>query len=109
MEGALDTTTMHNKKYRTYIPTPEPGSEPMSSGNEKPPKVEVVEEKPRASRHPVIMGYAVWHWPEFKALAKRLGIEYGAPITNLVIRIPVDGTVEVDQTSYGQDTTEEKQ
>ena len=40
-------------------------------------------------------GIEVYHWPEFKALAKRLGISHKLPTTNLTITIPIGGVVLV--------------
>ena len=43
-------------------------------------------------------GYEVYNWPEFKALAKRLGIVWELPTSRVQIDIPVDGPVEITQT-----------
>lgn len=40
-------------------------------------------------------GREVYHWPEFQAFAKRLGIDWNLPTVDLCIFIPLDGNVKV--------------
>jgi hypothetical protein len=48
----------------------------------------------------------VFHWPEFIALAQRLGIDTSRPTTNLTLYLPADGVVEIRHEYHGQDQTE---
>lgn len=40
-----------------------------------------------------ITGYEFYKWPEFIALAKRLGFPYDSPIRDFSIQVPLDGMV----------------
>lgn len=77
--GIIDTTTLHNRKWRTFQPVRE---ERDVEGNQ---------------------GADVYHWPEFKAFAKRLGIAHELPTLNITITIPVDGVVVVAHDYQGED------
>lgn len=44
-----------------------------------------------------VEGYEVYHWPEFIAFAKRLGVPWELPTIDLNIFIPVDGFVKITQ------------
>ena len=53
-------------------------------------------------------GWDVYRWPEFIALAERLGIDLGTPTTILTIRIPLDDPVGIIHEYLGLDITKEK-
>lgn len=93
---AADTTSFWNEKYRTFIPTS--GAISMSTGD-----------KPRALTHETALGYDVFRWPEFRALAERLMIDLESPVTVVTIRVPVDECVDVTVVSNGQDLTKPKE
>lgn len=42
-----------------------------------------------------IDSHEFYHWPEFKALAKRMGLAWDFPTTDLVIKVPLHGIVEI--------------
>lgn len=48
-----------------------------------------------------ISGYEVYHWPEFQALAKKLGIFYDLRTVSMTITLPVEGNVEIVQSYLG--------
>ena len=50
-----------------------------------------------------IMGHELWKWPEFKALADRLGIDWSAPVEELVIYVRAGEYVRVTTVSYARD------
>lgn len=79
-EQVVDVTTAHNSKFRTHRP---------------------IASRIRGATPPD--AYDVVRWPEFNALAKRLGIELSLPFRDLVIRIPMDGAVEVIQSYLADD------
>lgn len=56
-----------------------------------------------------IEGKTLWRWPEFIALAKRLGIPLGDLTLNLTIKIPARGMVTVEHTYFPEDRTLLKQ
>ncbi len=64
-------------------------------------------DKPRATSYKIPNGYDVFHWPEFQALAKRLMIDLGPPITRVVIDVGLEDVVNVRTESYGLDATKE--
>lgn len=41
------------------------------------------------------LGHDVYHWPEVRSLLKRLGVEWEAPTTSIMIHIPEDGLVRI--------------
>jgi uncharacterized protein (DUF302 family) len=43
----------------------------------------------------MIQGYELYHWPEFQAFAKRLGIPLELGTIDIAIFIPCDGRVKV--------------
>ena len=45
--------------------------------------------------HQVMLSEDVWKWPEFIALAKRLGIDNSLPMTRLVIELELDCAAKV--------------
>lgn len=45
----------------------------------------------------------VWHWPEFRAFATRLGIDLTRPTTALTIRLAIKKVVEIDHECHGVD------
>ncbi len=49
------------------------------------------------------MGKDVFDWPEFTALAKRLGVRAPEFIQRMTIDIPIDGAVEVITLEIGED------
>lgn len=51
-------------------------------------------------------GQDVFHWPEFRALAERLGIPLETLTTEITIHIPFDGLATVWHTYRGGDTKE---
>ncbi len=51
---------------------------------------------PPREPHRVPTGYEVYRWPEFVALAKRLGIPLGLPTTSLTITLMVDQEAPVE-------------
>ena len=53
--------------------------------------------------YPLVTGRDVYYWPEFKAFAERLGIEYELLTTNLTITIPCEGAVVVAHDYHGSD------
>lgn len=65
------------------------------------------EEIPEYARYRFVQGGEAWReWPEFKALAMRLGIEMKSlPTTGVTIDFPCDGLVKVTQTYHGRDMT----
>lgn len=52
---------------------------------------------------PPVMGHELWKFPEFRALAERLGIDWSAPVERLVISIPSGDYVRVTTISQAQD------
>lgn len=69
---ALDTTTIHNERWRTFQQI-----------------------KGRCRKHETADGHSVFRWPEFQAFMQRLGVDVEAPITDITIKIPCDDVVEV--------------
>ena len=84
-EKIVDTTTVHNEKYRTKKLVDESG-DPVKVGQ---------------VNHPT--GFEVYKWPEFKAFCKRLGIEWEAPTIDLCIYIPLDGLVKITTEYLGDE------
>ena len=90
----IDTTSTHNEEYRTYtpiIPTPFI-PEAYKFGPEA-----------KARNFADAGGYDLWRWPEWQALATRLGIDLGAPTTRLTISIPCDDSVKIVHEFNGLD------
>jgi hypothetical protein len=50
-------------------------------------------------------GYAVYHWPEFKAFAKRMGFLYDLATVDVTIRLKEGEAVIIQHTYAGHDTT----
>ena len=48
-------------------------------------------------------GYDFWRWPEWQALAKRLGIDLGAPTTALTFHVKCNDLVRVVHEFTGMD------
>lgn len=55
-------------------------------------------------------GLDVFHWPEFQALAKRLGIDVTdrVPTTSVTIEVPTKGIVRILHEYNGKDTESEE-
>lgn len=51
-------------------------------------------------------GQEVFHWPEFQALAKRLGIPLDLPTTSLTIVLEHEKLVQITHITYGEDLQE---
>ena len=83
---AIDTTSLHNKKYRTYRPSPKNSEGNIVSEQVNPPE-----------------STEVYHWPEFKAFAKRLGIAYKKLTTKLTITLDCDCLVRVAHDYHGEE------
>ena len=130
----IETTTLHNKEFRTHVNTDAPT---IRQNDQKPwtqevlgwPEfkafadrlgieledpnadltiklaVELIEITPPQSG-PVTTGYDAWRWPEFKAFAKRLGVEWSAPVVSLTIELMVNSPVRINQCFYGRDMTD---
>jgi len=93
MKREADTTTNHNKEYRTFAPIQIP---------------EGIEEKAKEAglkspEHPAALGLDVFWWPEFIALAKRLHLDLEKPTTAVTIRVDVNDVVRITQEYNGQD------
>jgi hypothetical protein len=58
---------------------------------------------PKKHEYKMVTGFDVYHWPEFKAFAERLGIEYELLTTNVTITIPVEGVVVIAHDYHGRD------
>lgn len=97
--SAIDTTTLHNKVYRTFQ---------FFCGADYMSESEQSEVESRASVYKMPGGLDVFHWPEFQALAKRLMIDVEAPIRRIAITVPFDGLVTVTVESVGLDQTRKK-
>lgn len=67
----------------------------------------VMVENPTSKFHPPVDSYTVWHWPEFQALLKRLGVDVKSPITATTISVPLDGPITITQVTHGLDTTKD--
>jgi len=50
-----------------------------------------------------VFGREVYHWPEFRAFAERLGLEYELPTTEITITIPLEGLVTIAHDYHGKD------
>jgi hypothetical protein len=48
-----------------------------------------------------VMALDVYHWPEFMALCKRLGVLWGASTEEITIHLPIRGIVKVDHKYQG--------
>ncbi len=72
MAEPIDTTTIHNEKWRTFQQI-----------------------KGRCREHETADGHSVFRWPEFQAFMQRLGVDVEAPITDITIKIPCEDAVEV--------------
>ena len=48
----------------------------------------------------------VFRWPEFKALATRLGIDLSRPTRHLIISIPYDDAVQITHEYLGVDNAD---
>ncbi len=48
------------------------------------------------------MSYDVYHWPEFQAFCRRLGVAYDLPTLDLTITMRFDETVEIAHKYRGQ-------
>ncbi len=101
---AVDTTTIHNKVYRTFRPGT--GAKVMCETCNAESKL-VGKDTTSSQRHIEPLGIDVFHWPEFQALGKRLGIDLAAPIREITIQVPCDGLVDVVVTTIGLDTAKE--
>lgn len=53
----------------------------------------------------MVEGLTLWRWPEFIALAKRLGIPLDNLTTDVTICIPSRGMVTVEHTYFPEDQT----
>lgn len=54
-------------------------------------------EEDRLGRNRIpVLSYDVYHWPEFKAFAERLGLQYYLPSRSVRISMPFDGEVTID-------------
>lgn len=51
-------------------------------------------------------GNDVYHWPEFKAFAARLGIAWDMATTDLVIEMSLEKCVRITHTYRGTDTSD---
>ena len=51
-------------------------------------------------------GFTLYHTPEFQAFCNRIGLIWELRTTNIVIRIPVEGLVEIEQTYQGSNNQE---
>jgi hypothetical protein len=51
------------------------------------------------------LGFDVYHWPEFVAFARRLGLLWELGTYDTTITIPAEGTVKIEQSYRGNDTT----
>ena len=89
----VDTTNFHNRQWKTCNPSK--GASVMSS-----------EEKPDRDKYQKPEGIDVFHWPEFKALAKRLMINLEEPITCISIILPCDAIAKVIVEKQGLDETQ---
>lgn len=89
-----ETTTLHNKEFKTHQPAANPNPETDST-------------KAKRLIHPVADGYEVFHWPETQALLKKLGVNLEDPIISIAVEIPIDGGVRVIQEFYGLDISKE--
>ena len=67
--------------------------------------------KPESNRNRYVAadGYSVWHWPEFQALVKRLGIDLEAPTLAVTIRVHHEEIVTVIHEFRGLDLETEKE
>jgi hypothetical protein len=59
------------------------------------------------SGRPGPTGYEVYHWPEFRAFAKRLGILWSVYTNEISLRLNVDEPVEINQSYRGVDRSSE--
>ena len=93
MKHEADTNTNHNKSYRTCEPIrmPEGIAEKAKEAGLKGPEC------------PAALGWDVFWWPEFIALAKRLHLDLGKPTTAVTIRVDVNDVVRITQEYNGQD------
>lgn len=48
-----------------------------------------------------LTGHQVFHWPEFQALAKRLGVDMNRKTKRLVIVLDIDEMATIDHTYVG--------
>jgi hypothetical protein len=87
MGKPIETTTLQNEEWRTYMP---------ASGVQS-----------RSHKYETPLGYDVWRWPEFQALIKRLGVDVEAPITCVTLSVPYDDVVVLTQEFHGLDLTKE--
>ena len=83
----VETTTLHNEKYRTHE------------------AIMCEDSTPKHHKHPLVEGYSIWRWPEFQAVLGRLGVDLKAPTTDITITIPLDCVVSITHEFYGFDTT----
>lgn len=57
---------------------------------------------------PPVLTRDVMRWPEFRALAERLGIPLDARTTRLVLRLVVGDVVEIEHEFHGVDESKEE-
>lgn len=87
---AVDITNQHNQGYRTHRYQNRKVMEPTVKGTP-------------------VTGYEVFDWPEFKAFMDRLGFaekDLPLPTTHIVIDIPLDRVVTIQQTYHAYEGRE---
>ncbi len=57
----------------------------------------------RSAKHPSVDGWAVWRRPETRALLDRLGHDWNAPTTRVVLDMPCDSLVKITHEFNGLD------
>ncbi len=87
MNAVVETTTLHNKEWKTY----------QRSKERKMDKKEQREFQ-------YAWGNEIFHWPEFLAFAKRLNINTTLPIQNVTIDLPCDNLASITLRYSGEDT-----
>lgn len=91
MSEAIDTTSVHNKEFKTFIPQPLT-IESYQFGPEA-----------KATKLEPVTGYDLWRWPEWQALMTRLAVDMGAPTTRLTVSVGVDDLVKIVHEFNGLD------
>lgn len=85
---------------------PESKEQPTTSSSDKPSCEEIVPNP--FNYEPMYDGYNVYHWPEFQALIKRLGVAEPFLTRGLTIRVAEGEVVEITHTYIAVDTTKPK-
>ncbi len=67
--------------------------------NEQP----IPKQQPKPYECQPVFGEEVYHWPEFVAFAKRLGIEWELPTTTLTITLPLGDLVRIAHDYQGRE------